>query len=57
MRVWDEGGDFHALLSADPDVSAHLTQAQIDSAFSLDTYLRNVDAVFNRVFNAATDDN
>ncbi len=57
MRVWDEGGDFQTLVAADPEISAHLSREQIERAFSLDTYLRNVDAVFRRVFNAATDDN
>ncbi|HEY0407555.1 MAG TPA: adenylosuccinate lyase [Pyrinomonadaceae bacterium] len=51
MKVWDEGGEFHALVAADPDISAHLSPEQIDRAFSLDTYLRNVDAIFARVFN------
>ncbi len=51
MKVWDEGGDFHTLIAADSDISAHLSRDQIDRAFSLDTYLRNVDAVFDRVFN------
>jgi adenylosuccinate lyase len=50
MRVWDEGHDFHTLIAADTDIAAHLTREQIDRAFSLDTYLRNVDAVFDRVF-------
>ncbi len=50
MRVWDEGGDFQTLISADPDVQQHLSPEQIKSAFSLDTYLRNVDKVFERVF-------
>jgi adenylosuccinate lyase len=53
MKVWDEGGDFHTLVAADPDISAHLSSEQIDRAFSLDTYLRNVDAVFARVFNGS----
>jgi adenylosuccinate lyase len=53
MKVWDEGGDFKSLVAADPDITAHLTRAQIDSAFSLDTYLRNVDTVYSRVFGKA----
>ncbi|HEX8889385.1 MAG TPA: adenylosuccinate lyase [Pyrinomonadaceae bacterium] len=51
MHVWDEGGDFQTLVSADPDISEHLSKEQIEKSFSLDTYLRNVDAVFERVFN------
>jgi adenylosuccinate lyase len=50
MKVWDEDGDFHSLVSADKDISFHLSKAQIDAVFDLDTYLRNVDQVFARVF-------
>jgi adenylosuccinate lyase len=53
MKVWDEGGDFKSLVAADPDITAHLTREQIDSAFSLETYLRNVDTVYSRVFSTA----
>ncbi|HEX8493842.1 MAG TPA: adenylosuccinate lyase [Pyrinomonadaceae bacterium] len=51
MKSWDEGGDFQALVAADPDISAHLSPEQINRVFSLQTYLRNVGAVFDRVFN------
>jgi adenylosuccinate lyase len=50
MKVWDEGGDFQALVKEDADISAHLSAEEIAHVFSLDTYLRNVDAVFARVF-------
>jgi adenylosuccinate lyase len=50
MKAWDEGGDLHSLSSADKNISAHLSREQIDRVFSLDTYLRNVDAIFARVF-------
>jgi adenylosuccinate lyase len=50
MRVWDEGGDFHSLIAEDPDIKSLLTRDEIDGVFSLDTYLRNVDAIFARVF-------
>src|SRR5229473_2623923 len=49
MKAWDEGGDLQSLSAADKDISAHLSKEQIDRVFSLDTYLRNVDAVFARV--------
>src|SRR5438067_3254914 len=51
MKVWDEGGDFQTLVNADPDIQKHLSNEQIKKSFSLDTYLRNVDAIFERVFN------
>jgi adenylosuccinate lyase len=50
MKVWDDGKDFRTLVSADPDISALLTAAEIDQVFSLDRYLKNVDLVFRRVF-------
>ena len=50
MKTWDEGGDFHSLVSADKEIRAHLSEEQIARVFSLDTYLRNVDTIFARVF-------
>ncbi len=50
MTTWDEGGDFHSLVSADKEIRAYLSEEQIARVFSLDTYLRNVDTVFARVF-------
>jgi len=50
MQAWDEGKDLHALVSADKEICARLSAEQIARVFSLDTYLRNVDKVFARVF-------
>ena len=50
MRSYDERLDFKSLLLADADVGKVLTPADIDRAFDLDTQLRHVDAVFERVF-------
>ena len=50
MKVWDDGKDFQTLVSADPDISARLSAAEIEQVFSLERYLKNVDAVFRRVF-------
>ena len=50
MKAWDQGADFQSLVGEDKDVSAHLSKDQIKKIFSLDTYLRNVDAIFTRVF-------
>ena len=50
MRVWDENEDFQSLVKADAEIARHLAPAEIDRTFSLDTYLRNVDAIFDRVF-------
>jgi adenylosuccinate lyase len=51
MKVWDEGGDYRKLIMEDADISSHLSTEEIDRVFDLKHYLRNVDAVFARVFN------
>ena len=50
MKSWDEGADFRELVSKDKEISGALSREQIDAAFSLKKYLRNVDQVFARVF-------
>ena len=50
MRAWEEGSDFRAAIEADPEVRAALSPEQIAQAFSLEQQLRNVDAIFARVF-------
>ncbi len=50
MRVWDEGKDYLELVKADPDIEARLSADEIERVFSLDHYLRNIDAIFERVF-------
>jgi len=39
MKTWDEGGDFHSLVSADKEIRAHLSEEQIARVFSIDTLL------------------
>jgi adenylosuccinate lyase len=50
MKVWDENKDFHELLRNDADITAHLSPQELAGAFNLDTYLRNIDPIFDRVF-------
>jgi adenylosuccinate lyase len=51
MQVWDEGGDYQELITKDADISSHLSAEEIARVFDLRHYLRNVDKVFERVFN------
>jgi adenylosuccinate lyase len=51
MKVWDEGGDYKTLVNNDADIASHLTQEEIARVFDLKHYLRNVDRIFERVFN------
>jgi len=50
MATWKEGGSYRDRLKADADVSASLTEAEIDALFDLDQHFRNVDTIFARVF-------
>jgi adenylosuccinate lyase len=50
MKVWDEGGDFLALLSADPEVTAHLKPAALKELFDNNYHTKHVDTIFKRVF-------
>lgn len=50
MKVWDQNENFHELLQQDADIKSHLSAAEIDGAFAFDSYLRNVDTIFARVF-------
>src|SRR5437764_8962669 len=50
MKTWDEGGDFRTHVLADSDISSRLPSEEVEHAFSLDGYILNVDAVFERVF-------
>jgi adenylosuccinate lyase len=50
MKVWDEGGDYKELVMKDADVNSKLSPEEIARVFDLKHYLRNVDTVFERVF-------
>jgi adenylosuccinate lyase len=52
MRAFHEQKDFKSLLLADADLMQVLTPADVEKAFDLDDQLRNVDAIFERVFGA-----
>jgi adenylosuccinate lyase len=50
MKVWETEENFEELLKQDADINSHLSALEIDDVFKLDTYLRNVDRIFDRVF-------
>jgi len=50
MRSFDEQKDFKSLLLDDPDVMQVLTPSAVEKAFDLSDQMRNVDAIFDRVF-------
>jgi adenylosuccinate lyase len=50
MKVWDEDKDFLQVLEEDPDITRVLTREEIRSVVNPELQLRNVDAIFSRVF-------
>ena len=50
MRTWDEGITFQQSLSEDAEVLGRLSADGIASLFNMEKHLRNVDAIFKRVF-------
>ena len=50
MKIWAEGGSYLDNLKADADVSAHLSDQELDSLFDLNQHFQHVDTIFKRVF-------
>jgi adenylosuccinate lyase len=53
MKVWEGGGDFLALLTADKDVRKYLSEKELAANFDLDFHFSHVDTIFRRVFGRA----
>jgi adenylosuccinate lyase len=53
MKVWRGEGDFLTFLKADPDVTRHLSNAEIETNFDLGYHFKHVDTIFRRVFGTA----
>jgi adenylosuccinate lyase len=50
MRAWKEGLNFRELVMEDPAISGRVSAKAIQNAFNLKRQLRNIDAIFARVF-------
>jgi adenylosuccinate lyase len=52
MKVWESDGALQLLdlLKADPEVTAHLSNAELEGFFDLGYHFRHVDTIFTRVF-------
>ncbi|WP_372090404.1 adenylosuccinate lyase [Tistrella mobilis] len=53
MPVWRGEGQFIDLLKADPEVTARLSDAEIEELFDLGYHMAQVDTIFRRVFGRA----
>jgi len=49
MRAWQEKTSFLDLLKADPEVTRHLTQEELEACFDPSFHLRHLDVIFARV--------
>ena len=50
LKAWDEDGNFRELVERDEEIRAVLDPEDYDRAFSLERQLKNVGAIFERVF-------
>jgi len=50
MKAWFEGQDYKELLSQNETVMAHFTPEELEQCFTLEYYLKQVPAIFERVF-------
>ena len=50
MQVWQSQTDFKGLLLENAEVGQYLTKSEIEECFDYQTYLRNIDIIFTRVF-------
>ncbi|GAG60406.1 unnamed protein product, partial [marine sediment metagenome] len=50
MRVWQGQAEFKELLLEDPEINQYLTKSEIEECFDYQTYLKNIDLIFIRVF-------
>ena len=52
MRTWAGEGDFLDFLKADKEVSAHISDEDLEALFDIEYHLAQVDHIFERVFGA-----
>ena len=52
MKVWESDGEIQLLdlLKADPDVTAKMSDADLEERFNLDYHFKHIDTIFARVF-------
>jgi adenylosuccinate lyase len=48
MKTWQERKPFLQYLKADPDVTRHLSETELEEICNVEKSVRNVDAIFAR---------
>lgn len=49
MKSWKQRTSFLGLLKADPEITAHLSPAELESLFDYNYFLKHVDSIFKRL--------
>ena len=50
LEAWNKNMDFKKLILQDRDISALLSEEEIEDCFTLDPYLEKIDYIFEKVF-------
>ena len=50
MKVWEHGKDFLTELSADKEITKHISAAKLKALFDIKYHTKHVDTIFKRVF-------
>jgi adenylosuccinate lyase len=50
MKAWEQGIEFRELLLQDEEVISRIDKADLEGAFSVENFIKQVDFIFNRVF-------
>ena len=53
MEAWENEGNFRAVIEADPEIAKLVSREKLAETFSVERQLRNVDAIFARVYKDA----
>jgi adenylosuccinate lyase len=54
MAVWEQGGDFRSILSADRELTSYADENEIASCFDLERNLDHVDLIYERVLSGSS---
>ena len=49
MRAWEDQKDFKALLKADTEVMAKISERELEKLFDLDYHFRHIDRAFKKL--------
>lgn len=51
LKSWENHSDFKELMLKDKEVNKYMTKDEVDSCFDYNYYIRNIDFIYNNVYN------